>query len=58
MMAKKKQPTNKVKKKCPQCKVPMQERSRIVKGFVTRIVEECTRCGQTDVREVTDEIKD
>ena len=58
-MAKKKtQPTNKLKKKCRLCKVPMQVSSTIVKGFVTKETHVCTRCGQRDVSETTNEIPD
>ena len=58
-MAKKKaKQTNELKKKCPQCKVPMQEYSSSVKGFVRTDIHKCTRCGQRDVSETTDEVKD
>jgi len=59
-MAKKKktQPTNKLKKKCPQCKVQMQIDTIIIKGFVTKQTDKCPHCGQTDVSETTDAVKE
>ena len=58
-MAKKKTPpTNKLAKKCPQCKTPMQSGVTITKGDTVERRELCTRCGQRDVSRTTDEVKD